>query len=81
MTDAERLTCQSCNQPKSQLTRTKSKLTGWALNLCSDCIRSDYEPRFLIIMAIRHFGINPIIEKYIRRRLYVGEDILAADIL
>lgn len=49
--------------------------------MCSDCINKNYEPRFLIIMAIRKFGTNPTIEKYIHRHLYVGEAILAADIL
>lgn len=82
MTDElARLTCQSCDQPKRQLTRVESKLAPWPLNLCADCITHRYEPRWLIILAVRKYGRNDQIDKYIRNKLYVGEDIPAVDIL
>lgn len=82
MADIDRLRCQSCDQPKRHLERSVSRLaTGWNLNLCNECSRSHFEPRFLIILAIRQFGMSDKIAEYIKKRKYVGNDILASEIL
>jgi hypothetical protein len=83
MTDeSARLRCQSCDLPKQSLERVESRIaTAWKLNLCRECQKDRFEPRFLIILAIRQFGLSPKISEYIKKRRYVGEDIRAVEIL
>lgn len=79
MTD--RLLCQSCDQPKLNLKTVKSKLAPWELHMCTGCIDSRLEPRFVIILAARAQGLTPKISEYIKKRRYLGEDIPASYIL
>jgi hypothetical protein len=80
MTD-DRLLCQSCNNPKRHLDRVNSRITGWPLNMCLDCIQKKFEPRWLIILAVRQTGRTPLIDEYIKLHRYVGEQIPAVDVL
>jgi len=76
------LLCQSCDQPKANLQRVKSSLvSGCELNMCTSCIKLKFEPRFLIILAVRQFGITDEVAKLIKNKRYVGPDIPAADIV
>lgn len=76
-----RLLCQSCNNPKRNLERVESKITGWPLNMCQECMKSKFEPRWLIILAVRQFGRTPITDEFIRKHRYVGAAIPAVDVL
>jgi len=76
------LVCQSCDQPKANLQRVKSKLVpDWELNMCAGCIKLKYEPRFLIILAVRSLGLTAEIARCIKEHKYVGSAIPAADIV
>lgn len=80
MTD--RLICQSCDEPKQALKRVNSRIaTEWSINLCHDCASNKFEPRYLLILAVRQFGMNKVVEDYIKNHKYVGKEISAKDIL
>lgn len=79
---SEHLTCQVCSEPKASLERVKSRIvTDWELNLCQSCKVRKYEPRFLLILAINQFGRTDIIDDYVKKRLYVGDEILLREAL
>ena len=74
--------CQSCGQPKNDLHARPSQLIkAMTLVLCSSCIESGYEPRYMIILAIRSLGASDKASKLISQRKYTGPDILASDIV
>jgi protein-arginine kinase activator protein McsA len=73
--------CYSCNKQKNQLHSVKSNLIkGTVLLLCQTCIDSKFEPRWVVILAGRQFGQN-YIKDYILKKLYVGRDILANELI
>lgn len=79
---SEHLTCQVCSEPKASLERIPSRLvTGWELNICQSCKAKKHEPRFIIVLAINQFGRTPLIDEYVRKRLYPGEEILLREAL
>lgn len=79
---ATRLLCQSCGEQKMSLQRVKSSLIkSMEVVMCASCIGDKYEPRFIIILAARSFGMNEIIKKIIVDDRYLGERISATDIL
>ena len=76
------LLCQSCGEQKMSLQRTKSSLIKeMDLTMCATCIDKKYEPRFIIILSARSYGMNDAIKRIISDRRYVGEVIAASDIL
>jgi hypothetical protein len=76
------LLCQSCGEQKMTLQRAKSSLIkGMELTMCATCIENKYEPRFIVILATRSYGMNDTIKKVINDRKYLGDVIAASDIL
>lgn len=73
-------TCQSCSQPKHELTVKKSSLNGMQLLLCNACISQKFEPRWIIILHGRTHGIASV-SKYVQKHLYVGPEIEAKSFL
>lgn len=81
MTDNERMVCSVCARQREQLTPKKSKLLKtMTLLLCNDCLRGNKEPRHLIILVGRTKGALAVLD-YIRHHRYVGEAILAKEVL
>ena len=73
------MTCSSCGKNKNELTPQKSKLSSaTTLYLCNECIAEKREPRYLIILHGRANGFESVSE-YIKRRRYVGKEILAQE--
>ena len=72
--------CSVCSKDKFELTPKKSRLTGTALFLCTECIESKREPRYLIIIYGRQNGFDSVSE-YIKQRRYTGKDILAEELV
>lgn len=75
-----RSTCQCCNKPKSELKSYKSKLINMKLVMCTSCIESKFEPRFIIILTARARGLDTV-KEYISKHRYSGEAIHAKDIV
>lgn len=79
---ARELLCQSCEEQKLTLQRIKSSLIKtMEITMCATCIGEGYEPRFMILLAIRSSGISDMAKKFIRDRKYLGDIIPASDIL
>lgn len=75
------MNCSCCGKQKHSLTTRRSKLKkSQELYMCQDCIINEYEPRWLIIIVGRTLGM-PAVSKYITRKLYPGEKILAEDLV
>lgn len=80
------LLCQSCGEQKMSLQRIKSSLIKeMELTMCATCIGRKYEPRFIIIIAIRSPESSEInhdlARKVIKEQRYIGNIIPASDIL
>jgi protein-arginine kinase activator protein McsA len=74
------LLCNSCDKQKATLKLVKSKLLGVPLYMCESCIKSGYEPRYVIILAGRSMGSDAV-KNYILKRKYFGRDITFAEIV
>lgn len=73
--------CYSCNKQKNELHPKKSELlSGVSSLLCQMCIDSKYEPRWVIVLAARSKGPD-IVKDFIIKRRYIGEEILANELL
>lgn len=73
--------CSSCSKQKHTLKPRKSKLLdSVTLYLCEDCFSKKMEPRYLIILVGRAQG-HAAVTDYIRNRRYIGEEILAKEIV
>lgn len=78
--------CTVCRQQKVQLRPRKSKLMkDLQMFLCNECFANKREPRFAIIMVGRKDsregkGLERV-EEYLRLHRYVGEEILAKDLI
>lgn len=73
--------CTVCKGPRKQLQARNSKLVpGMTLLLCNDCVAEKREPRFAIILKARAEG-PAAVEEYLKKRRYVGEEILLSEIL
>jgi len=74
--------CTSCQTVVdiTDITRRPSKLvTDMHIYMCSMCEERGLEPRFLIIIAAKQH--NPRAVSYIKNELYVGNVILASEIV
>jgi hypothetical protein len=81
MNKTDTMTCTSCQKQKFKLRPRKSKLMpSTTLFLCNDCFDGKYEPRFAIILHGKQFGLDSVAE-YIRNHRYVGESIVARELL
>jgi len=73
--------CYSCKKQKNQLHPVESKiLKGQQLLMCQTCVDSKYEPRWVIVMAGRQFGID-FVKDYVLKRRYYGDLIFADELL
>jgi hypothetical protein len=73
--------CSSCDKPKAQLYPKKSVLLkGTTLYLCSECIDSKKEPRWVIILSGRRYGPEHVREFIVKNR-YNGNPITAEEII
>lgn len=85
-TNSNDLRCTVCKQQKLQLRPRKSRLMkDLQMYLCNECFTDKREPRFAIIMIGRKDanegrGLERI-EEYLRLHRYVGEEILAKDLI
>lgn len=73
--------CSSCGKQKADLHPKKSRLmSGVTLYLCDGCARAKMEPRYIIILVGRAEG-TPAVADYIRNHRYIGQDILAKELI
>lgn len=73
--------CSTCKKNKNELHPKPSKIApGMTLFQCDECIASKREPRYLIIIYGRRNGFDSVSD-YIKHRRYVGEEILASEML
>jgi len=78
--------CTVCRQQKVQLRPRKSRLMkDLQMFLCNECFANRREPRFAIIMIGRKDSREgrglARVEEYLRSHRYVGEEILAKDLI
>lgn len=74
--------CSSCGKPKADLHTQKSRLIpSMSLFLCTECRRAKMEPRYVIVLAGRMPGGYKRVAEYIINHRYIGQDILAKEIL
>lgn len=74
-------TCQICDKTKARVTAIKSKLLPVTWLACDECKSLGREPRHAIIIAARGPQGQDLVRPYIKKRLYVGEEIPAADLM
>lgn len=75
------MVCSSCDKQRANLSTKNSRLLPkMKLFLCEECIKAKREPRYVIILAARQFGVE-LVKDYVVGRRYVGEDILGREIL
>lgn len=72
--------CSVCDQVRHQLRARKSKLLPQqSLYLCNDCATRRYEPRWIIIMAYRRYGLE-YVKDYLNPKRYHGDEILLKEL-
>lgn len=76
----QKILCYSCNKSKNKLNVKKSVLIPINLLMCESCIASKFEPRWVIILAGRQYGLDPVKEFIIKRR-YCGAEVFASELL
>lgn len=73
--------CSVCSESRNETVNRQSKvLPSMSFNYCSSCDKGGFEPRFAIVLAARSFGSGAVSD-YVRNHKYIGEKILAEDIL
>jgi hypothetical protein len=76
-----KIICYSCTSSKSKINAVDSRLlNGIKLLMCSTCIDKNYEPRWAIVISARHGGSEKI-KDYVLNKRYIGEDIVASELL
>lgn len=86
MTTQSDMRCTVCREQKIQLRQRKSRLMkDLPLYLCNECFANKREPRFAIVMIGRKDsrdgkGLTRV-EEYLRLHRYVGDEILAKDLI
>jgi len=73
--------CQVCGKSRHSVTPKKSSIVnGATLLVCDSCKEKKFEPRHLIIIVGRSKGPS-FVRDYINKRLYVGDEITAAELI
>lgn len=73
--------CQCCGKQRQTISPKKSAImNGTTLLVCDICKEKKYEPRHLIIIVGRSKGAQSVRE-FINKKLYVGEEITAAELI
>lgn len=77
----DRNLCQSCGLQRNKLNAIHSRIfPEHKIIICGVCLENRYEPRSLVILGARQLGWSHV-EEFIRKSLYHGEPIPAADVL
>jgi hypothetical protein len=80
MTD-DAFKCSSCGNFKKKLATVNSQLIpNGKMYLCTVCKTAGYEPRGFIIAAAR-YGNRELAETFVKKRMYLGDDILFAEVI
>lgn len=80
-TNQNDMRCTVCRAQKFELRPRKSRLMReLQMFLCNECFANKREPRFAIILVGQQAGLSAV-DEYLRNRRYVGEEILARDLL
>lgn len=75
------MVCQVCGKPRQNIGPQKSALMlGHTFLACESCRANKFEPRHLIIIVGRSKG-PAAVSKYINKHLYVGETIMADEVI
>lgn len=76
----EEIVCTSCNKPKAQLKKKKSKvLRGVPMYLCQDCLDNNREPRGFVVLAGRRYGIDHV-SYWTKPKRYLGDEITLSEL-
>lgn len=79
--DGDVLLCNCCDKPKAKLLPKKSTLLkGMPLFMCETCIEEKKEPRYIVILAGRKYGIAKV-KEYIIKGRYCGKPIEASELV
>jgi hypothetical protein len=74
--------CSCCNRQRSKLTPIETNLLKkQQLIMCSPCLESGHEPRWLIIISARSSGMTDELIKLIREEKYCGKVITGIELL
>ena len=76
----DKILCYSCNKTKNKLNAKKSTLLPVNLLMCETCINSKFEPRWVVILAGRQYGMDYVKEFVVKRR-YIGNEITASELI
>lgn len=75
------LRCTVCRKQKNELKPRKSKLIdGMQMFLCNDCFNAKREPRYAVVLIGRRDGLDAV-KDYLVSHRYVGDEILASDLI
>jgi len=75
------MTCSSCKKEKNQIHAKKSAIIKEVTNfMCQSCIDAGYEPRYMIILGGRSFGVDHV-RHFVAKRLYIGNEISASELI
>jgi hypothetical protein len=76
----DKILCYCCNKTKNKLNAKKSLLMPINLLMCETCISSKLEPRWVIILAGRQYGIDHV-KDFVVKHKYVGNEITASELI
>ena len=72
--------CSVCDKMRHQLRARKSRLLPQQpLYICNDCASKRYEPRWIVIMAYRRYGLE-YVKDYLEPKRYHGDEILLKEL-
>lgn len=72
--------CQSCGRQTEVHAKKSDLFTNMQLLICDDCRERSLEPRWLVVLAGRTFGVKAI-DKVLKSKRYVGKEITASELL
>lgn len=72
--------CNVCGKQKANAKERRSSLIQMTYWSCGDCFSKNYEPRHYVILAGRARG-PAFVADFITKRRYVGDEILATEII
>lgn len=76
----DKILCYSCNKTKNKLNAKRSALLPINLLMCETCINSKFEPRWVVILAGRQYGMD-YVKEFVVKRKYIGNEITASELI
>lgn len=76
----DKILCYSCNKTKNKLNAKRSALLPINLLMCETCINSKFEPRWVVILAGRQYGMD-YVKEFVIKRKYIGNEITASELI